>query len=310
MKKLIGIIGFIIIIVFILLYFFIPTTKSFYYQTTANVTPTAVTRKIIHKNEWQSWWPGEKINDTIYRFKNETFKINKVLLDAIEATIINDKDSIEGYLQFTGFGEDSTQFIWASEYHFATSPFKRFKDYFQLKKVNSDIKILVDSIQKRFDNPVNIYGMDIKEQKVTDSTLISLRNTFSHYPTAGEIYGMVDSINLYISKNGGEVNNYPMLNVHQNGPSLYETMVAIPAKKDVVAKGNFELKKMVLGNILMGEVKGGVHAVVNGEQQLRYYANDYHKMSPAMPFQSLVTNRIVEPDSTKWITRLYYPVFY
>lgn len=309
MKKLIAVIVF-IIIGFTLLYFFIPTTKTFNYQTTANVTPTAVTRKIIHKTEWHSWWPGEKINDTTYLFQHTIFRVDKILLDAIETTVFSNTDSIKGYLQFTGFGQDSTRFSWVSEYHFPANPIERVEEYFQLKKIDNQIKTLVDSIHSRFNEPLVIYGMNIKEQKVTDSTLISLKNTFSHYPSTSEIYSMVDSINSYITKNGGEVNNYPMLNVHQNGPSAFETMVAIPTKRDLASNGNFELKKMVLGNILMGEITGGVHAVLNGEQQLRFYANDYHKMSPAIPFQSLVTNRIAEPDSAKWITRLYYPIFY
>lgn len=309
MKKLIGVIG-LIIIIFILLYFFIPSTKTFIYQTTANVTPTAVTRKIIHKPEWPSWWPGKTINDSTYQFQNNIFRIDKILLDAVETTVFNNNDSLKGYLQFTGFGQDSTRFGWVSEYHFPDNPIKRLKDYFQFKKINNQIKTLVDSIQVQFNQPLVIYGMNIKEQKVTDSTLISLKNTFSHYPSTSEIYSMVDSINSYISKNGGEVNNHPMLNVHQNGPAAFETMVAIPTKRDLASNGKFELKKMVLGNILMGEIKGGVHAVLDGEKQLRFYANDYHKMSPAIPFQSLVTNRIVEPDSAKWVTRLYYPVFY
>lgn len=308
MKKLIGIIGFIIFIL-IVFYFLIPTSRNFNYQTTANVTPSAVTRKIIHKNEWSSWWPGKTINDTSYHFQNYTFRIDKILLDAVETTIISSNDSLKGYLQFTGFGHDSTQFIWASEYQFPFSPIQRFEDYFRLKKMKGNIKTLVDSIQGWFENRVNLYGTDIREGKVTDSSLISLRNTFPNYPSSKEIYGMIDSVNDYIKENGGEINNYPMLNVHQTGPSSYVTMVAIPTKKDVVARGRFQLKKMVLGNTLIGEIHGGIHKVTAGEQQLRYYANDYHKISPAIPFQSLVTNRISEPDSTKWITRLYYPVF-
>ncbi len=309
MKKLIGVIGF-LIIAFILLYLFIPATKNFTYQNTANVTPTAVTRKIIHKNEWQSWWPGKIINDSTYQFQNNIFRINKILLDAVETTVFNNNDSLEGYLQFTGFGQDSTQFIWASEYQFPVNPFKRLGKYFQLNKIQRDIKILVDSIQNRFNNPVNIYGMNVKEEKITDSSLISLKNVFSHYPSTNEIYSMIDSLHGYIKENDVEENNYPMLNVHQTGPSVYETMVAIPTKKDMKSKGSFQLKKMVLNsNVLTGEIKGGVRSVINGEQRLRYYANDYHKMAPAISFQSLVTNRMEETDTTKWITRLYYPVF-
>jgi hypothetical protein len=49
-------------------------------------------------------------------------------------------------------------------------------------------------------------------------------------------------------------------------------------------------------------------AVDKGMQQLEYYLNEHRLRPPALPFQSLVTDRLVERDTTKWITRLYYPV--
>ena len=67
---------------------------------------------------------------------------------------------------------------------------------------------------------------------------------------------------------------------------------------------------MVLGNILVGEVKGGLSTILNAEKQLANYVFDYGKASPAIPFQSLVTDRSLEADSSKWITRLNYPIFY
>ena len=71
----------------------------------------------------------------------------------------------------------------------------------------------------------------------------------------------------------------------------------------------FELKKMILGNVIKAEIIGGIHTVNKGEDELFNYLNDYNRSSPAIPFQELVTNRIEEKDSLKWITNLYYPVF-
>ena len=101
-----------------------------------------------------------------------------------------------------------------------------------------------------------------------------------------------------------------MLNVHREGAERYETMVAVPTESDVPTTEKFKIKKMVLGNILVSQVTGGEDRVKEGEKQLANYVEDYQKISPAIPFQSLVTERISEPDSTKWITRLYYPIFY
>jgi hypothetical protein len=41
---------------------------------------------------------------------------------------------------------------------------------------------------------------------------------------------------------------------------------------------------------------------------MELYISDHERVPPAIPFLSLVTNRMLEPDSSKWITLIYYPV--
>jgi hypothetical protein len=65
---------------------------------------------------------------------------------------------------------------------------------------------------------------------------------------------------------------------------------------------------MVLGNILVAEVKGGVYTAEKAIEVLSVYANDKKRISPAIPYQSLVTDRMQVSDTSKWITRLFYPV--
>ena len=66
---------------------------------------------------------------------------------------------------------------------------------------------------------------------------------------------------------------------------------------------------MVPGKILVAEVKGGAYTADEALRQLTMYMDDNHLVSPAIPFQSLVTERSKEPDTTKWITKIYFPVF-
>jgi hypothetical protein len=67
---------------------------------------------------------------------------------------------------------------------------------------------------------------------------------------------------------------------------------------------------MILGYILVGEVKGGMVTVAAAEKRMADYAFDHQKTAPAIPFQSLITDRMQEKDTGKWITRIYYPVLY
>ena len=310
MKKWIVIICLVITGIALASWFLMTNTKSFNYNVSAGSTKSAASRMIINKSKWQFWWPGEKIDDSTYRFQNCTYRIEKLLLNGIKTSIFNDKDTLNGFLEIADYKNDSTQFIWTSGFTFSSNPVKRFREQTQLKIITNNVEELLNNMANFFDSQEKVYGMKIVEQMVSDSSLISTKNTFSNYPTTEEVYSLIHSLENYIEQKNGEQVNFPMLNVHKDGPERYEAMVALPTKSDLPTQGKFQLKKMVLGKILMAEIRGGEHTIVKGEEELRNYVNDYKKLSPAIPFQSLVTNRQRESDTLKWVTRLYYPIFY
>jgi hypothetical protein len=138
---------------------------------------------------------------------------------------------------------------------------------------------------------------------------LATHKIFKSYPETSEVYGIISKLRDYAIKNGAKENDYPMLNITQLENKDYQMMVAIPLNKPVPTKGNIVINKMVLGNILVTEVKGGKNTIENAFIQLSNYIRDKRHSSPAIPFESLVTNRIAEPDTTKWITKIYYPIF-
>jgi hypothetical protein len=89
----------------------------------------------------------------------------------------------------------------------------------------------------------------------------------------------------------------------------FETMVAIPVNKVVPPKDNFLFKRMVPGKILVTEVTGGRYTTAHALKQLENYLEDNELQSPAIPFESLVTDRSRQPDTSKWVTKIYYPVY-
>lgn len=297
-------------VLLIAFYFYVASSGNFSVQTAVNATQTAVSRKIINKDKWQLWWPGKKLSDSTFSFEGSKYIIKKVFLNGAEMEIVNKGDTTMGFLQFDSFGVDSAQFQWRSGYVFSSNPLKRFSQYAQLVKVRKNIEDLLKGINKYFDRQENVYGIKIEEEKITHSSFISVKDTFQYYPSVKEIYSMIQLLEKYIIKVNGDKVGFPMLHVQKAGPATFITMVAIPTKTVLPSENKILLKQMVLESpILVGEVRGGTQTIIAGEQELSNYVTDYHKLSPAISFQSLVTNRLTEPDSTKWITKLYYPVF-
>jgi hypothetical protein len=100
-----------------------------------------------------------------------------------------------------------------------------------------------------------------------------------------------------------------MLNMKQVDSSYYEVMTAIAVDRELPTTNHFAAKFMLKGgNILEAEIKGGPYTIENAFNVLEIYRSDHNYTSPAIPFQLLMTDRVKEPDTTKWITKLYYPI--
>ncbi len=141
-----------------------------------------------------------------------------------------------------------------------------------------------------------------------DSTMVATKVVTASYPTTAEIYSLIDNLESYIKSNGAKENNFPMLNVRKLENSEFETMVAIPTNKELEGNGKIFFSRFVPWKVLTAEVSGGNSTVEEAFRQMKLYMSEYQKTAMAIPFQSLVTDRIQEPDTLKWVTNIYVPV--
>ncbi len=85
-------------------------------------------------------------------------------------------------------------------------------------------------------------------------------------------------------------------------------MVGIPVNKNPAGK-SIVLKKMVPGKLLTGTVKGGTATINKAYLLIKRYITDRNLEEAALPFEVPITNRCAQRDTTKWITKICYPVF-
>ena len=145
-----------------------------------------------------------------------------------------------------------------------------------------------------------------------DSILVSTYGIFKNYPSTEDIYNLIGKLKTYIKNESAEETGLPMLNIiTPDSTGNYIAKVAVPVNKRLPSFGNITYKWMLAGgNILVTEVKGGKSEIDKAFAQIENYISDRGYVAPAIPFLSLVTDRMKEPDSSKWITRIYYPIMY
>lgn len=277
-----------------------------------NANGNGVSRKLQNEKTWQMWFQGkaEQQNySSSFTFDHSVYSINTQTSNPSFITISGKNLQAATSLYVIGKNADTAQLIWTGSIPASYNPFKRAQTYFASKKIENDIASILRQMQSFFSKQENVYDYSIEHSIVTDSLLVSTYSTVKGYPSVEFVYTLIDQLKKYIAGQGAKETGFPMLNVSTNDSIEFLTRVAIPINKRLPSSGNISFKEMLgQGNILVTEVRGGPTTVREAFQQMGNYISDYHQSSPAIPFQSLITDRRKEPDTTKWLTKLYYPV--
>ena len=168
---------------------------------------------------------------------------------------------------------------------------------------------ILEEMKLFFSKEENIYGIKTEKAFVTDSILISTGANSNGYPDTKFIYTLIDKLKTHAFINSAKQTAFPMLNVDTKDSITFNVRVALPINKALPDAGDIVQKRMLVnGNILVAEVKGGVTATTAAFEQIIKYSLDNQRVAPAIPFFSLITDRTREPDSSKWVTKVYCPV--
>jgi hypothetical protein len=291
-----------------MLYFFIPNIFRFKSTVRISVTRPGLYRMLNTKENVMKWWPGNIIDSGFY-MKDMQYTFNQNSLSVIPVSLAAKKTQLPTSLLIIEHAKDDTQLDWVGAMATSYNPVKRFFAYLEAKKIQQDMNVVLNKMQEFYSQSKNIYGFDIKSELVADSILIQTSGISKQYPSTDFIYSLIDKLNSYATLNQAKVSGYPMLNIRLADSTGYEVKVALPVDKTLPNVGNILQKRMLgKGNILVTEVKGGISVGKKAFYAIQKYAEDYQRVAPAIPFYSLITNRLEETDSTKWITKIYYPV--
>lgn len=309
MKKSVFILLSILILLLAGTYIFIPGEIRLYHSLTVEANKEAMFRKIGNIKTWKEWWPGETNNTSTEFISNDIrFQPGHPRTVSVPLTAVHPRFSSSFELTFIPRHTDSTTITAEMVIPSSSNPFKRIGVYFASKKAEKSLLAILDALRE-YCTISNLYGYDIQKKLVVDSILVFTSEQLKERPSNDKIYSLVDKLKAYVQSQSAKETGHPMLNIYTADSTHYLVKVAIPVDRKLPDSGSISYKWMLGGgNILITEVKGGPEEVKKAYGQVLHYIADYGRLSPAIPYESLVTDRRKERDSTKWVTRIYYPV--
>lgn len=299
MRKIVLLLTTILVLSVVAIYLLVP--KQFIIKGTQAVNQSApsVIRGMMQTNKWSEWMPKEarlNVTGTMVATIQTELILDEVKVP-VEFSIIDDTSANA----IIGFETSMEQTNW--------SPIARVQNYLFAKKIQGQLDLILAAAGNYYNTVKGVYGFDIQETNVQDSSLIALDQVLMDTPTLVQIYDMITQLEQHIIAQNGKIKNDPMVNITRINEDEVFTQVAIPIEKDIQVKAPFTLKKMVLGKLLSVTVIGDATTVNNGLIATKQYLVDKQRTSPAIPYVIYNTNRIKEPDAQKWKSTINYPVF-
>jgi hypothetical protein len=259
-------------------------------------------RALRDTGNWRRWWPsGGRVQ----------YRVSQQLRRGAGITILDGGREISSMLTlFPLIRIDSSYIQWHWAQTASLNPLKRIGQYQEAKRLKGDMGVILDSLKCFVEDRRKLYGVDIVEQMPKDSFLLETNRIVKGYPGTAEIYGIVKKLESFASGHGGERTGDPMMNIDSLEEGQYRLKVAIPVSKQFQNAGGISFRKLVKvkGTFLETDVYGGPGAIKTAMGRINNYLTDCDRIVVALPFLSLATDRSSEPDSTKWLTRIYYPV--
>ena len=309
MKRVVFITVFILVILLVLIYVFIPSTITNSRTVSVKCIDKNILLLIGNKQGWNKWLQKESISSDLIQYKDFQIKLGSATYTSVVFDAIKDADVVFNEIGFVNDSITKTKISVISSVAAGMNPFHRFRKWQMMKSYETVIDELLQQLISFAEDRKNIYGVEITDGRIPDSLFISTRKTFDHHPSEAEVYEMVDRLEVYANAQNAKQVNPPMMHVERMDSSHFEIMVALPIDKAISNEGNFLFKQMIKGNTLIAEVHGGRTTINNGLKALEQFKSDYQFTSPAISFELMITDRRAEPDTTKWVTRLYYPIF-
>jgi hypothetical protein len=295
---------------FLFIYLFIPNDIIVSDNVYVQQAGSSVTRGFVQIQYWDKWMPHQSIKGHSFIWEDGELEINAAFIASVKSRFI--KEDFEAGVIFSAVdaGKDSSLVRFEAEVdNRHLSPVTRIHNYIEAQKLKAQLYKVIHVAASYYGTTKGIYGFEIKETRVKDTTLISTQQNFPDTPSIAQQYALIDLLMKHIEKNKGTIHGDPMVNITRLGENEVFTQVAFPLAADILGGNQIVIKKMVLGNILETKVQGGQAKINAAFEANKLYISDHLRTSPAMPFVSYNTNRLKEADQSKWISTIYFPVY-
>lgn len=291
------------------IYLIIPSTLTINNQVNIDASDAIAAKFLTHRQQWEKWWPGAKVDNNRFDYEGIHFYISETTNSG--AHVILQRGNLKLNSEISYLADDfAVKITWHTKMENSLNPIQRVKNYLNARALKTKTTEILKHLKSFLEDEKNAYGYKIYLNKIKDHVLLTAITSSVNYPDMQTIYETVNNLKLQAKTKGAVLTNYPIMNVTKVDNKEYQVTVALPINKTIKPDQKSLITNLVVGaNLLVADVKGGPNTINDAFGAVKAYMKDHNLTAPAMPFESLITDRAIEKDTSKWVTKIYAPIF-
>ncbi len=328
--KILGAVALFLAVVYVVVSAIAPSNLVVEKSVTVNAAPNAVFKQVSCFDRWPSWSPWNAMDSTIVNTYSEspcglgawnswsgeaTGEGKQVITELrqneyLKTSLVFGGDTTPQVSEWSFVQEgEATKVTWnfiGSEVSFFKRPMNLIGQFFLSSAYESGLASLKQTVESM--PPMAESKFEIEEVELPETSYLLVSGEMSPQEIGGffaEKYGMIMA---YMEANKVEMSGHPTGLYYNWTDTLAQLSAAIPVATEVAGTDAIEYRVIEAGKALKIDYYGAYDK--SGEA---HYAMDDHIAANGLEVigavrEVYVTDPMVEPDTSKWLTQIIYPV--
>lgn len=201
--------------------------------------------------------------------------------------------------------DGGTKVTWSMDSELGMNPIFKYFGLFMNKMVGPDFERGLNKLKTVAESTPEIM---IEATNVQEQPIISIRTTCNYKDigqTLGQLYGELMG---YVQKSGVKMTGSPLAIYYSYSLEKFDLEAALPVDKVAKPSGRIKSRKIQAGNVVVADYYGAYEGTEKAHQAIDEWVKTNNKTIIGPPWEAYITDPSTEPDTSMWLTKIYYPV--
>jgi len=295
-----------------------------------SATPENVFHQINTLKNWEKWSPWMQMDTTMhlvysgpesgagatYKWMSNNKNIGKGRLSIISSFPF---DSIQILMDYEKNGKSTGKFllvnvnqktnlIWSIESNLGWNPLTRWFGLFSDRMIGPDLEKGLANLDQLMSGIKIVDGYEIIDYEMPAMVLITVRDTASATTITLKLPKMYSKISRFLKSGSLPPAGSPMAIFYNNSNRNFDIEACIPVDSVVKVPEGLNCRLKNEQKTIMVKYFGPYKYISGAYYALERYINNTGLLVIGPGWEEYVTNPLMEPDSNKWQTNIYFPV--